>query len=100
MDVVSTTEASKTEPSKRVPKRRPRSIVDAVTLLASDTPEGKVNLSALGSYLRRADPAFSPKTHGHSGLLDMVKTYDLLAVRKEEGGGWSVSLAPKVESGG
>lgn len=26
------------------------------------TPEGKVNLGALGGYLRRADPAFSPKT--------------------------------------
>jgi uncharacterized protein (TIGR00288 family) len=99
VDAVSKVEASKAEPGKPVPKRRPRSIVDAVTLLASDTSEGKVNLSALGSYLRRADPAFSPKTHGHSGLLDMVKTYDLLAVRKEEGGGWSVSLAPKLEGG-
>jgi hypothetical protein len=27
----------------------------------------------------------------------MVRTYDLLTVRKEESGGWSVSLAPKVE---
>jgi hypothetical protein len=89
--------APKAETPKAAPKRRPRSIVDAVKLLASDTSEGKVNLGALGNYLRRADPAFSPQTYGHSGLLDMVKTYDLLAVRKEEGGGWSVSLAPKVE---
>ena len=70
-------EPARTEPAKPLPKRRPRSVVDAVTLLASDTSEGSVNLGALGSYLRRADPAFSSKTYGHSGLLDMVKTYDL-----------------------
>jgi hypothetical protein len=55
-------EPARAEPAKPLPKRRPRSVVDAVTLLASDTSEGKVNLGALGSYLRRADPAFSPKT--------------------------------------
>lgn len=88
---------AKPEPPKPVPKRRPRSIIEAVTLLAGDAPEGKVNLSALGSYLRRADPAFSPKTYGHSGLLDMVRTYDLLVVRQDEGGGWSVGLAAKGE---
>jgi hypothetical protein len=54
----------------------------------------------MGSYLRRADPAFSPKTYGHSGLLDMVKTYDLLSLKKEEGGSWSVSLVPKAEGAG
>jgi len=97
--VVTKTEAAKVDPAKPLPKRRPRSVVDAVTLLASDTSEGKVNLGALGSYLRRADPAFSPKTYGHSGLLDMVKTYDLLSVKKEEGGSWSVSLVPKAEGG-
>jgi uncharacterized protein (TIGR00288 family) len=91
---------AKPEPAKPVRKSRPMSVVDAVTLLTSDTSEGKVNLGALGSYLRRADPAFSPKTFGHSGLLDMVKTYDLLSVKKEEGGSWSVSLAPKAESQG
>ncbi len=87
----------KAEPVKPVPKRRPRSVVEAVALLAGDAPEGKVNLSALGNYLRRADPAFSPKTYGHSGLLDMVRTYDLLVVGQEDGGGWSVALAPKTE---
>jgi hypothetical protein len=25
----------------------------------------------------------------------MVKTYDLLSVKKDEGGSWTVSLAPK-----
>lgn len=91
-------EPAKAEPAKPAQKRRPKIVVDAVTLLASDTPEGKVNLGALGSYLRRADPAFTPKIYGHSGLLDMVKTYDLLSVKKEEGGSWSVSLVPRPEA--
>lgn len=91
-------EPVKAEPGKPLPKRRPKLLVDAVTLLAGDTSEGKVNLGALGSYLRRADPAFSPKTYGHSGLLDMVKTYDLLSVKKDEGGSWMVSLATKGDA--
>lgn len=40
--------------------------------------------------------AFSPQTYGHSGLLSMVKSYDLLLPRQEEGGHWWVSLAPKA----
>lgn len=43
--------------------------------------------------LRRTDPAFSPQTHAHSGLLNMLKTYDLLQVRQEEGSHWTVALA-------
>jgi uncharacterized protein (TIGR00288 family) len=88
----------KAEPPKPVPKRRPMSVVEAVTLLAGDASEGKVGLGALGSYLKRTDPAFSPQIYGHSGLLDMVQTYDLLSVKHEEGGSWSVGLAPKVET--
>jgi len=90
-------DAVKAEAPKPVPKRRPKSVVEAVTLLAGDTSEGKVNLGALGSYLKRADPAFSPQIYGHSGLLDMVRTYDLLVVKQEEGGSWTVSLAPKAD---
>lgn len=102
-DVVKSDAGAKAEPAKPelgkpLPKRRPKLVVDAVTLLASDTSEGKVNLGALGSYLRRADPAFSPKTYGHSGLLDMVKTYDLLSVKKDEGGSWMVSLTGKGDA--
>lgn len=74
-------------------KRRPRFIIDAVSLLTSDTPEGKVGLGPLGQYLKRTDPAFSPKAYGHSGLLDMVRTYDLLELKHEIGGHWSVWLA-------
>ena len=92
-------EAAKQEPAKPAVKRRPRFVVEAVSLLASDTSEGKVGMGVLGQYLKRTDPAFSPQTYGHSGLLNMVKTYDLLATKQEEGGHWSVSLVPKADLG-
>lgn len=91
-------EMVKQDLAKPAVKRRPRFVVDAVALLASDTSEGKVGLGPLGQYLKRTDPAFSPKSYGHSGLLDMVKTYDLLLSQQEPGGHWSVSLAPKDEA--
>lgn len=86
---------TKTEPTKPAAKRRPRFVVEAVTLLASDTPEGKVHLGPLGQYLKRTDPAFSPQGYGHSGLVDMLRTYDLLALQQESGGHWTVRLAPQ-----
>lgn len=86
-------EAAKADPAKPAPKLRPKFVVEAVNLLAADTPEGKVSVGGLGSYLKRADPSFSPKNYGHSGLLDMLKTYDLLKVQQENGGHWTVRLA-------
>jgi len=83
-------------PIKHLPKRRPRFVVDAVSLLVADTAEGKVSLGALGQYLKRTDPAFSPNVYGHSGLLDMLRTYDLLRLKQEVGGHWSASLAPSA----
>jgi uncharacterized protein (TIGR00288 family) len=80
-------------------KLRPRSVVEAVRLLASDTSDGWVHVGGLGSYLRRTDPAFSPQTYGHSGLVSMLKTYDLLNVRQEQGGHWTVALAASKETG-
>lgn len=91
-------DAAKPEQAKPAVKRRPRFLVEAVSLLASDTSEGKVGLGVLGQYLKRTDPSFSPQTYGHSGLLNMVKTYDLLIPRQEPGGQWSVSLTPKTEA--
>ena len=73
-------------------KQRPLLVVKAVAMLAADTPEGKVDLSALGNYLRRTDPSFTPKAYGHSGLLDMLRTYDLLQLQQESGGHWAVKL--------
>lgn len=84
---------TKTE-STKVPtiKRRPKFVVDAVALLADSTSDGQVHLAGLGQYLKRTDPGFSPKDYGHSGLLDMLKTYDLLALKKAEGGHYTVGL--------
>lgn len=90
-------EAIKLDSSKPVIKRRPKFVVDAVSLLAGGTSEGKVSLSALGQYLKRTDPAFSPNAYGHSGLLDMTRTYDLLHLVQEHGGHWNVGLAAKDE---
>ena len=99
LDTVASPKAEevKTAQSKPLLKRRPKFLIEAVSLLTSDTSEGKVGLGVLGQYLKRTDPGFSPTTYGHSGLLDMVKTYDLLSLKKEEGGHWTVGIAPKVE---
>lgn len=85
--------STKAEPTKPLDKRRPMFVVEAVKLLASDSAEGKAHLGGLGQYLKRTDPAFSPQTYGHSGLLDMLRTYELLVVQQEPGGHWTVRLA-------
>jgi len=90
--------SSKPEPGKPAPKLRPRFVVEAVALMAGDTADGKVSVGGLGSYLKRADPSFSPKNYGHSGLLDMLKTYDLLKVQQEAGGHWTTQLAQPSQS--
>ena len=84
---------------KTVIKRRPRFVVDAVALLAGPTADGQVHLSALGQYLKRTDPAFSPAVYGYSGLVDMLKTYNLLVLTKAEGGHYTVELAPADMTG-
>ena len=86
------TKVAKEEALKAAAKQRPMFVVEAVNLLAADTPEGKVSVSGLGSYLKRADPSFSPKNFGHSGLLDMLKNYNLLKLQQEAGGHWTVQL--------
>lgn len=84
--------------AKPAPKLRPKSVANAVSLLVGDTPDGRVGVGALGQYLKRTDPAFSPQTYGHSGLLNMLKTYDLLNLRQEEGGHWTVGLAQRKDA--
>lgn len=93
-------EAGKAMIAKPAAKRRPRFIVEAVRLMASDTSDGKVHLGGLGQYLKRTDPAFSPQVYGHSGLLDMLRTYDLLTVQQEPGGHWSVRPNAQVDDAG
>ncbi|MCU1132874.1 OST-HTH/LOTUS domain-containing protein [Stenotrophomonas maltophilia] len=90
--------AGPAEVAKPIPKRRPRFLVDAVALLADGTTDGEVVLGTLGHYLKRTDPSFSPKAYGHSGLLDMIQTYDLLTATQAPGGHWLVRLAPQPES--
>ncbi len=80
------------EPAAKPSKQRPLFVVRAVAAMAADSAEGKVSLSALGNYLRRTDPSFSPDNFGYSGLLEMLKTYDLLRLRQEPSGSWSVEL--------
>ncbi len=77
------TEAQKKSPPKPVQKQRPKSLLAAVALLAAESPEGWVHLGALGSYLRRSDPSFTPKKYGHAGLLEMVETYPDLQIRNQ-----------------
>ena len=81
-----------------VVKRRPKFVVDAVALLADNTSEGQVHLGLLGQYLKRTDPSFSPTIFGHSGLLDMLKTYDLLSLTRMEGGHYTVGLSKSAVS--
>lgn len=80
-------------PSAPKPKQRPKSIVTAVKLLAADSPDGRIHVGGLGSYLRRTDPSFSAQSYGHTGLVNMLKAYDLLDLRQEPGGHWTVALA-------
>lgn len=82
--------ASKPDAPKPLPKQRPKMVVDAVALLGADTSEGKVSISMLGSYLKRADPSFTPKKYGHATLLSMLKTYDLLKLQQGAGEHWFV----------
>ena len=96
---VAKAEGAKPEAPKTAAKRRPKFIVEAVNLMASDTSEGKVHVGELGQQLKRTDPSFSPQTYGHSGLLDMLRTYDLLTVQQESGGHWAVRLNPKADIG-
>ena len=76
----------------------PKISVEGASFSVPDTAEGKVHLGPLGQYLKRTDPAFSPQTYGHSGLLDMLRTYDLLTVQQEAGNYWTVRLAPPAEA--
>jgi len=66
--------------------------------LADGTADGKVDLAALGQYLKRTNPSFTPNLYGHSGLLSMIRTYDMLSTEQETTGHWSVHLASKPGS--
>lgn len=91
-------DASKAKPAavaKPPAKRRPKALMNAVALLAADSAEGRVGLGALGQYLKRTDPGFSPKAYGHSTLSDMVRSYPDLVMVHENGGFW---VSPKAKA--
>ncbi|CAN5126775.1 hypothetical protein BH10PSE17_BH10PSE17_10870 [soil metagenome] len=81
--------------AKQAPGKRPKSVISAVALMTDDAPEGRIGIGPLGQYLKRSDPAFSPKAFGHSGLLAMVQAYPELLTTKE-GGGYVVELKRKA----
>ncbi|WP_394672508.1 NYN domain-containing protein [Limnobacter sp.] len=82
------TTPSKDQPKPVAKKQKPKMLKSAVALLVTDSPEGWVGLGALGNYLRRSDPGFTPKKFGHSGLLEMVKTFPDLITKYEGGTHW------------
>lgn len=89
----------KETPQKKPPaKRRPKTLINAVALLGADAPDGRVGLGALGQYMKRTDPAFSPKVYGYPALSDMVRTYPDLVMTDGNGTGFWVSLRPKPEN--
>jgi uncharacterized protein (TIGR00288 family) len=89
-------DTAETKPQTTAPapvkKRRPKALVDAVTLLSSNTTDGWVGLGALGQYMKRTDPSFAPKVHGHSTLSTMVQCYPELAFSQDEKTGSWVGL--------
>lgn len=100
-------EPNKAEPPKPdppkpavAPKRQPRFVVDAVSLMAAGSAEGWVGLSNLGEYLRRTNPGFAPNVYGHSSLLQMLKTYGKSVVLTEQNGVWQVRLADAPSQAG
>ncbi|NUZ06477.1 NYN domain-containing protein [Piscinibacter koreensis] len=95
------TEADKSKPAApapALPKRRPKALIHAVSLLAAGAPDGKVGLGALGQYLKRTDPGFSPKLFGHAALAEMVRTYPDLVLTQENGSGYWVALRPRTDA--
>lgn len=99
------TESDSEDPAKAKPdtpkpqaKRQPEAVISAVSMLAADTPDGRVGLGALGQYLKRTDPGFSPKTFGHSSLSDMVRTYSDLVLTGGHGNGYWVNVKATAEA--
>ena len=77
-------------------KKRPKALIAAVSLMAAESAEGWVGLGALGQYMRRTDPGFSPQKNGYGGLLEMVESYPGLTTRRDGGGHW-VQVKEKAE---
>jgi uncharacterized protein (TIGR00288 family) len=87
-------EAKVASTQQAIKKRRPKALLDAVTLLSSSTNDGWVGLGALGQYMKRTNPSFAPKVFGHSTLSSMVQCYPELAFSQDDKSGSWVGLKP------
>lgn len=79
--------------SAAIIKRRPRFVAEAVRSLALSSPDGRVDLGALGNHLRAAHAGFSHSAYGYKNLRTMLEAYDLLRMHQTEGGHCRVGLA-------
>lgn len=89
--------ADSSSSSSRPKKCRPLVVVDTLKAMLAALGVDRVQLPQLGQRLRQNDPAFSPRTYGHTSLLKMVRTYDLLQTSQDERGRWFVMLARPIE---
>jgi uncharacterized protein (TIGR00288 family) len=85
---ISSTQVTPKQPSLDI-------VATAVEIMSVQSEEGRVGLGALGQFLKRTDPAFTPKAFGHSGLLALVKSDPRLFVFDKDGGSY-VSLRSTV----
>lgn len=61
--------------------QRNAEIIAGLTLLAEESDDGWVSLTALNSYIRRTDPGFDTKRYGFKRFLDMVHAQPKLETR-------------------
>jgi len=74
--------SEKNKPAQSPVKTWPTFLSIAVREVVKSRNDSKVNLGALGKYLKSTYPHFSPKIYGHSKLVNMVKTCNLLTVHQ------------------
>lgn len=61
--------------------QRAAEIIAGLALLAEESDDGWVSLTALNSYIRRTDPGFDTKRYGFKRFLDMVQAQPRLETR-------------------
>lgn len=55
--------------------------------------DGWASLAGMGGFLRQIDPAFDPRTYGHSRLSQLVRAYpDFIEVREQDTSGGSAVI--------
>lgn len=62
-------------------EQRAAEIIAGLALLAEESDDGWVSLTALNSYIRRTDPGFDTKRYGFKRFLDMVHAQPKLETR-------------------